>query len=57
MNKQEKLNFIRQFSKITVSAICNEYGIDRSNLYRNKTSEKNIDLIYNKILQKIQEIL
>lgn len=57
MNKQEKLNFIRQFSKITVSTICNEYGIDRSNLYRNKTSEKNIDLIYNKIIQKIKEIM
>lgn len=55
-NKKDKINFIKKFSQITVSSICNEYGIDRSNLYRNRTSEKNIDLVFNKIIEKIQEL-
>lgn len=57
MTKQDKLDFIRKFSKITVSAICNQYGIDRSNLYRNITSEKNVDIVYSEIIKKIKEIL
>lgn len=55
--KEDKLDFIRKFSKITVSSICNDLGIDRSNLYRNITSERNIDLVYKEIIRRTNEIL
>lgn len=57
VTKQDKLDFIRKFSKITVSSICTELGIDRSNLYRNISSSYNVDLVYREIIKKIQEIL
>lgn len=57
MTKEDKINFIRKFSKITVSSICTELGIDRSNLYRNTTSSNNVNKVYSKLLEKINEIL
>ena len=57
VTKQDKLDFIRKFSKITVSSICTELGIDRSNLYRNISSSYNVDLVFREIIKKIQEIL
>ena len=34
LTKQEKLKFIKDFSKIRVCNLCKDLGIDKSNLYR-----------------------
>lgn len=49
-----KLNFIKNFSKLSVKSICKELNIDSSNLYRGNTSQKNIDLVYITIIKKIK---
>ncbi len=49
-----KLNFIKNFSKLSVKSICKELNIDPSNLYRGNTSQKNIDLVYITIIKKMK---
>ena len=49
-----KLNFIKNFSKLSVKSICKELSIDPSNLYRGNTSQKNIDLVYITIIKKMK---
>ena len=49
-----KLNFIKNFSKLSVKSICKELSIDPSNLYRGNTSQKNIDLVYITIITKMK---
>lgn len=36
LTKQQKLQFIKDFSKIKVCNLCEDLGIDKSNLYRRK---------------------
>lgn len=52
-----KLNFIKNFSKLSVKSICKELNIDPSNLYRGNTSQKNIDLVYITIIKKIKNLV
>lgn len=57
MKKTNKdLDFIKEFSKISISSICKELNIDRSNLLNGITKEKNIILVKNKIISKFNDI-
>lgn len=52
-----KLNFIKNFSKLSIKSICNELNIEPSNLYRGNTSQKNIDLVYITIIKKVKNLV
>ena len=49
--------FINNFSKIKVGSICNEYGIDVSNLKAGRTSLENEKKVYKRILKDIISLL
>lgn len=53
----EDLEFIKAFSKIKISSICEELGIDRSNLLNGKSSNENVKKVKDKIIEKYDEIL
>lgn len=57
MSKNDKILFIKYFSSINISKICSDLKIDKSNLYREKCSKKNVDLVFNKILDEINCLL
>ena len=39
------LEFIKEFSKITVIKACKDTRVDKSNLYSNRTSDKNVSKV------------
>lgn len=54
--KEKYLTFILSFSKISISSICKELNINRSNILNGKASEETIKLLYDKIKQRLEEI-
>ena len=54
--KEKYLNFILSFSKISISSICKELNINRSNILNGKASEETIKLLYDEINRKLDEI-
>ncbi len=50
------LEFIKNFSKINISAICRELEIDRANLYNGKTSIDNEHKVKRAIEDKIARL-
>ena len=52
----EDLEFIKKFSKITISKICKELKISSSNLYSEKVSQEKVKLIRKRIESKIAEL-
>ena len=56
MNKKECLMYLKLFSKISISKICNELEIDKSNLYHLRISEEKMQKVVNNIDKKIQEL-
>lgn len=58
MNSKEKdLYFIKEFSNIKVSEICNDLKIDRSNIYRGIASAKTMALVREEIMNKYDKLL
>lgn len=49
----EDLNYIKNFSKISISKICEEKNINRQNLLNNNSSKKNAKIVRNEIENKI----
>lgn len=50
------LKKIKLFSKISVSGICKELGINRENLLNGRSSKDNEKKVYEYLLKKIKEI-
>lgn len=50
------LEFIKNFSKINISGICRELGIDRANLYNGKTSIENVHKVKRAIEDKLARL-
>lgn len=57
MEKEEDLDFIKSFGKISISAICKELKIDKSNLYHGKTTCDNIHKVAIRIREELEKIL
>ena len=51
------LEFIKSFSKITITDACRELGVDRQNLYKGKTSKKNEMKVALLLIKKFYSIL
>jgi hypothetical protein len=56
VNKEINLKFIKEFSKITIAAICKELGIDKSNLWRGNASEEAVKKVREEIEKRIHEL-
>ena len=51
------LEKIKNLSKIQISKICDELKINRSNLLNGKTTEENEKKVYEKIIEKYEEVI
>ena len=56
MDKQKDLDFIKAFSKITISSICNDLKIDRPNLLRGRCSAENVARVKKEIEKRFKEL-
>lgn len=52
----DDLEYIKRFSKISITGICEKKGINRSNLLNNKTTRKNKKLIREEIESEIAKL-
>lgn len=55
-NKEKDLQFIKDFSKIRVLDICNDLKINKSNIWNGRASEKNIKLVKDEIIRRVEEL-
>ena len=54
MNYLEK---IKQLNKITLTGICKELNINRSNLLNGRTTKENEKRVYEKMIEEIKKIM
>ena len=50
------LDFINNFSKISVNKICKQQNIDRGNLSKGKTTDENINKVKEEIEKEIHKL-
>ena len=56
MSKEQDLQFIKNFTQITVSQICRDLKIDRGNLLNGRASEDNTRLVKEEILKRLADL-
>ena len=56
MGKMDDLEYIKRFSKISISGICEKKGINRSNLLNNNTTRKNKRIVREEIESEIAKL-
>ena len=54
--KDEYLKFIFSFSKISISSICKELNINRSNILNGKASEETIKKLYDELKKRLTKL-
>lgn len=52
----EDLEYIKNFSKISISGICRKKKIDRANVLTNKTKKENLKVIREEIESEIAKL-
>lgn len=52
----EDLKYIKKFSKISISGICEKNKINRSNLLNNKSTKKNAKIVREEIESEIAKL-
>ena len=52
----EDLKYIKKFSKISISGICEKNKINRANLLNNKSTKKNAKIIREEIESEIAKL-
>lgn len=50
------LEFIKKFSKITITSICKDLKINRSNLLNGRTSKENTLKVKKEIIKRLKEL-
>lgn len=56
MNNNKDLQFIKDFSKITIVSICKDLKINRGNLLNGKASQENTKKVKEEIIKRIKEL-
>lgn len=56
VNKEKDLKFIKDFSKIKISTICKELGINKSNVWAGNASEEAIRQVRKELIRRINEL-
>lgn len=54
--REEDLEWIKKFSKITIIGICKDLNINKSNLFMGKTSPENTARVKEEILKRVKEL-
>lgn len=57
MDKEKDLNFIKEFSKITISQVCRDLKVDRGNLMNGRASEENTNRIKAEIEKRLSKLM
>lgn len=52
----EDLEYIKKFSKITISGICERKKIDRTNLLSNRSTKKNARIVREEIESEVAKL-
>lgn len=52
----EDLKYIKKFSKISISGICEKNKINRANLLNNKSTQKNAKIVREEIESEIAKL-
>lgn len=55
-NKEKDLNFIKKFSKITITKVCNNVGVLRQNVITGKTNSEKIRQVREEIESEIAKL-
>lgn len=53
----KELRFIRGFSSTSVNNICKELNIDRSNLINNKLKEETVQIVYDRLVLELTDLI
>lgn len=56
VNKERDLRFIKEFNKITLTKVCKDLNIDKSNVYRGIASAEKIKLVKDEIINRLEEL-
>ncbi len=56
VNKERDLKFIKDFSKIKITTICKELGINKSNVWAGNASEEAIKKVREELERRINEL-
>ena len=51
--KSDDLQFLKEFSKITISQVCRDLNIDRGNLMNGRASESNTKLVKEELKRRL----
>ena len=57
MNKESDLNFIKEFSKITISQVCRDLEVDRGNLINGRSSEETTNRVKTEIKNRLVKLM
>lgn len=57
MSKEKHLQDIKNITAIKVKDICKRLSIDEKNMYNLKTSEANIKLVKDTLIQELEECI
>jgi hypothetical protein len=56
VNKEKNLKYIKEFSKIKITTICKELGINKSNVWAGNASEEAIKKVREELERRINEL-
>lgn len=56
VNKEQDLKFIKEFKSITISNICKDLKVDKSNVYRGLASAETIRKVREEIERKLNDL-
>ena len=56
MSKEKDLEYIRNFNKITISKICEELKVSRSNLFQGRVSEEKAKMVKEEIKKRVASL-
>ena len=56
MSKDDNLQFIKDFSKITISQVCRDLNVDRGNLMNGRASESNTKLVKEELEKRLKDL-
>lgn len=54
--KEQYLDYIKTFSRINISSLCRELGINRENILKNKASEDTTKKLYDAIKERLANL-
>lgn len=56
MDKEKDLQYIKDFSKITIAGICKELRIDKSNLWAGRCPAESVARVKNEIKNQLENL-